>query len=61
MKLSASLSSIDEERECMSRVPYADVVGSLMYSMVCKRPNISHAVGVVSTICTILVKGIGRQ
>ena len=34
MKLSASLSpSLDEERECMSRVPYANVVGSLMYAM----------------------------
>ena len=32
----------------MSRVPYANVVGSLMYTMVCTRPNISHAVGVVS-------------
>uniref|UniRef100_A0A3Q7J9H4 Reverse transcriptase Ty1/copia-type domain-containing protein n=1 Tax=Solanum lycopersicum TaxID=4081 RepID=A0A3Q7J9H4_SOLLC len=32
------------EREYMSRVPYA----SLMYAMVCTRPDISHAVGVVS-------------
>jgi hypothetical protein len=32
----------------MSRVPYASVVGSLMYAMVCTRPNIAHAVGVVS-------------
>jgi hypothetical protein len=32
----------------MSRVPYANVVGSLMYAMVSTRPDISHAVGVVS-------------
>jgi hypothetical protein len=32
----------------MSRVPYSSVVGSLMYAMVCTRPNIAHAVGVVS-------------
>ena len=32
----------------MSRVPYANVVGCLMYAMVCTRPNISHAIGVVS-------------
>ena len=32
----------------MSKVPYASVVGSLMYVMVCSRPDISHAVGVVS-------------
>ena len=49
MKISASLSpSSDEEREYMSRVPYANAVGSLMYAMVCTRPDISHAVGVVS-------------
>ena len=32
----------------MSKVPYALVVGSLMYAMVCTRSNIAHAVGVVS-------------
>ncbi|XP_075085139.1 secreted RxLR effector protein 161-like [Nicotiana tabacum] len=32
----------------MSKVPYASVVGSLMYAMVCTRPDIAHAVGVVS-------------
>jgi hypothetical protein len=31
----------------MTRVPYASVVGSLMYVMVCTRPNIYHAVGVL--------------
>ena len=37
-----------EEEEDMSRVPYASAVGSLMYAMVCTRPNIAHAVGVLS-------------
>ena len=32
----------------MSSVPYASVVGSLMYAMVCTRPDIAHAVGVLS-------------
>jgi hypothetical protein len=32
----------------MSHVPYASVVGSLMYAMVCTRPDIAHAVGVLS-------------
>jgi hypothetical protein len=40
--------SNDEEKDYMSRVPYANVVGSLMYVMVSTRPDISHAVGVVS-------------
>ena len=37
-----------EERDHMSKVPYASAIGSLMYAMVCTRPNITHAVGVVS-------------
>ena len=37
-----------EEMEYMSEVPYASIVGSLMYAMVCIRLDISHAVGVVS-------------
>jgi hypothetical protein len=32
----------------MSRVPYSSAVGSLMYAMVCIRPDISNVVGVVS-------------
>ena len=34
--------------EHMSRVPYASVVGSLMYAMACTRPHIAHAVVVLS-------------
>ena len=37
-----------EEEEDVSRVPYASAVGSLMYAMVCTRPEITHAVGVLS-------------
>ena len=36
-----------EEEEDMSRVPYASVVSSQMYSMVCTRPYIAHSVGVL--------------
>ena len=38
----------EAERKYMSRVPYANAIGSLMYAMVCTRPDISHTVGVVS-------------
>ena len=37
-----------EERDHMELVPYASAVCSLMYAMVCTRPDIEHAVGVVS-------------
>ena len=32
----------------MQHVPYASAVGSLMYAMVCTRPDIAHVVSVVS-------------
>eukprot|EP00253_Pinus_taeda_P036443 PITA_36443 len=39
-----------EEEEDMSRVPYASVVSSLMYAMVCTRPDIAHVVGVLNWV-----------
>ena len=48
-KLSSGMSpSSEAERMEMSRVPYASAVGSLMYAMICTRPDIAQAVGVVS-------------
>ena len=40
--------STDAEKTEMESIPYASAVGSLMYAMVCTRPDIAHAVGVVS-------------
>ena len=37
-----------QDMDQMSKVPYASTFGSLMYAMVCTRPDIAHAVGVVS-------------
>ena len=37
-----------KEEEDMSHVPYESAVGSLMYAMVCIRPEIAHAMGVLS-------------
>jgi hypothetical protein len=37
-----------EEEEDMSCVPYVSAVGSLMYAMVCIRPDIAHEVGGLS-------------
>ncbi|KAH9689170.1 Integrase catalytic domain-containing protein [Citrus sinensis] len=36
------------ERKEMSRVPYASAVGSLMFAMICTRPDIAQVVGAVS-------------
>ena len=48
-KFYAQLSSLtDAEREYMLQVSYSNAVGSLMYAMVRIRPDISHAVGLVS-------------
>ncbi|RVW85315.1 Retrovirus-related Pol polyprotein from transposon TNT 1-94 [Vitis vinifera] len=43
-----TLPSTDEEVEYMKSVPYSSVVGSLMYAMVCTRPDLAFAVSVVS-------------
>ena len=40
--------SNEDEKLYMQRVPYASAVESLMYAMVCTRPDIAHVVGTVS-------------
>ena len=49
------------EKEDMNSVLYASAVRSLMYAMVCMRPNIAHAVGVVSHFCQIQEESIEMQ
>ncbi|GKF08356.1 putative RNA-directed DNA polymerase, partial [Tanacetum coccineum] len=39
--------------EKMDRVPYASAVSSLMYAMVCTRPDLAHAVGVCESLLGI--------
>jgi len=48
LKLSVKQSPNEQEEEYLQKVPYASAVGSLMYAMVCTRPDLAHAVGVVS-------------
>jgi len=38
----------DQEKEKMKDVPHASAIGSLMYAMLCTRPEIYFAVGLVS-------------
>ena len=35
------------EREQMRNIPYASIVGSLMYAQVCTRPDIAFVVGML--------------
>ena len=37
-----------EERERMAVIPYALAVGSIMYAMLCTRPDVAYALGIVS-------------
>src|SRR4051812_20727828 len=36
-----------DERSQMSAIPYASAVGSIMYAMICTRPDVSYALSVV--------------
>jgi hypothetical protein len=40
--------STTDERERMSRIPYASATGSIMCAMICTRPDISYALSVTS-------------
>ena len=40
--------TIVEEREYTTHIPYASVVGNLIYAMVCMRPDLSQVVSMVS-------------
>ena len=37
-----------EEKERMSRIPYASAIGSIMYAMLCTRLDVAFAVSVTS-------------
>jgi hypothetical protein len=40
--------STPHERERMSKIPYASAIGSIMYAMICTRPDVSYALSVAS-------------
>jgi hypothetical protein len=43
--------TVAQDKEEITKMPYRELVGSLMYIMVCTRPDISNAVGEVSKFC----------
>ncbi|VFQ79198.1 unnamed protein product [Cuscuta campestris] len=40
--------STPEQKELMMKVPYASAIGSIMYAMICTRPDVSFALSVTS-------------
>ena len=40
--------STTDERDRMSKIPYASAIGSIMYAMICTRPDVSYALSVTS-------------
>ena len=50
----------DLDWKAMELIPYASVVGSLMYAQTCTQPDISFAVGMLGDIKVILVWTIGK-
>ncbi|KAK8586408.1 hypothetical protein V6N13_010001 [Hibiscus sabdariffa] len=40
--------STPQERERMSQIPYASAIGSIMYAMICTRPDLSYALSMTS-------------
>ncbi|XP_052725980.1 secreted RxLR effector protein 161-like [Vigna angularis] len=42
----------EDERKKMESIPYSNGIGSIMYDMVCTRPELAHGVGVLSRFMT---------
>ena len=38
----------EQEKEDMARVPYSNAVGSVMYNMICTRPDLAHSISSLS-------------
>ena len=39
---------IQDERDCMTKIPYAYAIGSIMYAMLCTRPDVLCALSMTS-------------
>ena len=59
-KLSSKQSPSNEANKLdMQWVPYASIVGSLMYAIVCTRPDIAHVLVQLVDFCQTQVQRIG--
>ena len=44
----AQCPSTQDERDRMTKIPYASAIGSIMYAMICTRPDVSYALSATS-------------
>ena len=63
VRLSKTQSPVSaDERSPMDMIPYASAVGSIMYVMICTRPDVSYALSVLrADISRIQAKATGQQ
>ena len=40
--------TMQDERDCMSKIPYASSIGSIMYAMLCSQSDVSYALSMTS-------------
>ena len=61
MKLSKKMCPTSREgKECMDKVSYSSIVESLMYALMCTKPDIAHAIGVIRRFLKIRKKRIKK-
>lgn len=61
LKLSSDQSPITESDKAeMVNISYASGVGSLMYAMVCSRPDLAHAISMISRFMAIQERHTGK-
>ena len=44
----------------MSKIPYASIIGSIMYAMLCTRPDVSYALSMTSRYQSDLGESTGQ-
>ena len=53
----AQATSSQQEAKELESIPYSNIIGSLMYAMICTRPDISHVVSITS----IYMSAFGKE
>ncbi|KAF3448132.1 hypothetical protein FNV43_RR08843 [Rhamnella rubrinervis] len=53
-------SSIEEEMEHMVNVPYSNAIGSIVYAMICMRPDLAYSNSVLKVKCIATIK-VGKE